>query len=250
MMLPILFLSLSMSLDAFGIGLSYGMRGIAVPLPARAVISLQSVLITASALLCGRQLTVLFSPQLASNLGVGLLCFMGLFLIVQSIKESSDDRKTVAVDSAYDEGSSEKSRGKETHIDKNENRGRGKERRAEHIARHSQRTSSDAGPQLVARILRHPDACDLNHSQAIDPKEALYLGFALSADAFGAGLGSGAAGLCSVYLPLSVAAAQFLLLSLGRYTGAHLQQKLPLSQKRCGLFSGSLLIGVGLWRIL
>ena len=57
-------------------------------------------------------------------------------------------------------------------------------------------TPADENPvETAAMILKKPDACDFDRSHSVELKEAIYIGAAISADSFAAGLGIGRDGL-------------------------------------------------------
>ena len=95
---------------------------------------------------------------------------------------------------------------------------------------------------LTIQIIRNPVSCDLDGSCHIDLIEAAYLGAALSADSFGAGLGGAAAGYASVFLPFAAAGFQFLFLSAGAALGKRLVRFHPDGRIWTVLSGGILLV--------
>lgn len=78
------FLALSLSLDALGVGLSYGLRQIRFPLLSRILLAAETAILLYFFLQMGTLLTQLFPPMLAELCGIGFLFGFGLFLCVQS----------------------------------------------------------------------------------------------------------------------------------------------------------------------
>lgn len=78
------FLALSLSLDALGVGLSYGLRGIQFPLLSRILLAVETASLLYLFLKMGTLLTQLFPPMLAELCGIIFLFGFGLFLCIQS----------------------------------------------------------------------------------------------------------------------------------------------------------------------
>ena len=91
---------------------------------------------------------------------------------------------------------------------------------------------------------------DFNHSNLIDPKEAIFLGLALSLDSFGIGVSSSLIGSNSLLFPLLVSIFQFVFLSLGIKIGKKINKLSNISDFIWSLISGVLLICIGLIRLL
>jgi len=80
-----LLFAFSVNIDAFLVGLSYGVRRMHIPLFQNLLISLISFAGTFFSLFLGRQLLPLLPPLLADLAGSGILAGLGLFYIVKSI---------------------------------------------------------------------------------------------------------------------------------------------------------------------
>lgn len=210
-MLSILLLSISLSIDALGIGTTYGLRGIRIPNAAKVIISIQSIVITSLSLFCGKWLSELLPPGIATHIGVFILIFMGIWILWQGIREGEKEVLVKKEDTIIDVLI--KSMG------------------------------------ITIKIIRTPQYCDLNNSFIIDPFEAFYLGIALSFDSFGAGFGSGASGLFSPMIPLLVAICQVIFLSVGSLLGNRLKLFKGFQNNICVIFSGILLIFIGILRM-
>ncbi len=94
---------------------------------------------------------------------------------------------------------------------------------------------------------------DFNHSNLIDPKEAIFLGLALSLDSLGIGVSSSLIGDSSLFFPILISVFQFVFLSLGIYIGKKVNKVsglLGLSDLIWSFISGLLLICIGLIRLL
>lgn len=89
----LLFLVIAVSLDGFGVGITYGVRSIRVPLPALAIIMTISGLVVLASMTIGTMLSSVISPDLARIIGASILIFIGLFAIfniVRSKKQTTE----------------------------------------------------------------------------------------------------------------------------------------------------------------
>lgn len=91
---------------------------------------------------------------------------------------------------------------------------------------------------------------DLDHSNNIDKKEALFLGLALSVDAACVGIGSGIIGLNDIILPILVASFQLFFINCGNLVAKNIIKSINISEKFLSIFSSVVLILVGILRIL
>lgn len=76
-----LLLAVSLSMDALGIGVSYGLRGIKTSLGAKVVICLVSVVFTAAALFFGHILLLFIPGGIAKALGALMLVGIGIYIV-------------------------------------------------------------------------------------------------------------------------------------------------------------------------
>jgi len=100
---------------------------------------------------------------------------------------------------------------------------------------------------LAINILKKPMSADFDLSGTITGIEALMLGFALSLDAFGAGIGAAMLGYSPFYLAFTVAIMSSLFVLLGLKSGAFFH-KFDWIQKFTFL-PGILLIIIGIWKL-
>lgn len=211
MNLSILLLALSLSIDALGMGMAYGMRGISLHAPAKLIISIQSALITGAALFMGSAISGILPAALAEKAGIIILIAMGVIILAQGAfkaapLKSSKKNETVASFIIKSLG-------------------------------------------ITIQIIRTPHLCDFDNSKKIDSREALYLGLALSLDSLGAGLGGGAAGLFVPALPFLAALCQIFFLTLGAYCGKKLASVSRINSNVWTMLSGFMLIALGILRL-
>lgn len=87
------FLIIAVSLDGFGVGISYGMRKIRVPLMALLIIMLCSGTVVLISMTIGHMLNHVISPQIASMLGGFILIFLGLFSLMNIIRLKTSSKE-------------------------------------------------------------------------------------------------------------------------------------------------------------
>ncbi len=210
-MLAVVFLAISLSIDALGTGLSYSVRGIVIPFFAKFIMSILAYLFSSLSLFAGIALSNILPDNFAKIIGVSILCLMGLWIIFQS------------------------------YIKKEE-----KEPKAKSKKRIFSFFIKSMG--ITINIIRNPQSGDLNGSSYIEPIEAVYIGIALSVDSLGAGVGAGLMGLNNLFIPLTVAVMQYIFITFGSWIGTKLA-KLKLSPKIWVFVSGSVLIMLGFIRL-
>jgi len=216
----IVLLSVTLSADALFAGFSYGLSGTRIPLISKLIICAFSVFYASAALMLGSALACLLSPLAGKIIGAAILALLGVSMILKS--KSRPDKNTAV-------------------------------------------NTDDGVPKTLCKIIikslgitveilkNNPAAGDIDRSGIIDKKEALLLGFALSVDSLGAGIGSALSGLRAWYIPPAVGLCQLAFLSAGLSTGG------VLCRGRCGIpakydaltriLPGILLIGLSVVRI-
>lgn len=100
---------------------------------------------------------------------------------------------------------------------------------------------------MVINILFEPLDADMDQSGVICLREAVVLGIALSLDAFAAGFAVALSGLYSLYIPLFVAVALFMLINAGILIG---KRSGGLLGSKVNLLPGLLLIMLGMFRLI
>ena len=87
----VLILAVSLSMDALGIGISYGLRRIRVSWKARVVICAMSMMVTGAAVGLGSVLLKVIPLPAAKLLGCGMLLILGLVIIVQGFRKRKEE---------------------------------------------------------------------------------------------------------------------------------------------------------------
>ena len=83
--LALILLSVSLSMDSLGIGISYGIRKIKVPWSAKLIICVISVIFTAIAVTLGNIILIVVPQKAAEIIGSLMLAFLGLFIILSAL---------------------------------------------------------------------------------------------------------------------------------------------------------------------
>ncbi|WP_054957069.1 sporulation membrane protein YtaF [Paenibacillus dakarensis] len=196
-------LAMALSLDGFGAGITYGLRKTKIPLLSVYIISLCSGFVLGISMQAGVLLQRVISPSIASYMGAIILIMMGCWSFIQQIRSKSNplcEEKQILT----------------------------KISNAEHTVSGQ---GSVFGQQmavfsleirklgLVIQILRSPSRADMDDSGSISSWEAMWLGIALSLDAFGAGLGAAMLGLSPWLTSLFAALFSGVFLVLGMKVG-------------------------------
>lgn len=215
MIFSLLLLSVSLSLDALFAGFAYGLDGTRVPFSSMAVICLFSIFYSGLAVFAGSAAARFLPPAAGRAFGAAVLALIGISMLVKAARKRAADTK-------------ESGGIKDPTVFRLILRPLG----------------------ITIQILRNPDAVDLDRSGSIDPKEAVFLGSALSIDAVGVGLGSALSGLSGWYVPLSVGLFQLLFLSAGLFFGARLGVHGKTGGKIGAFLPGAMLIALAVVRLV
>jgi putative sporulation protein YtaF len=92
-MFSIIILAIAVSLDSFGVGVAYGLRGLKTPLSSLVVIGGCSGVLMGLAMLLGDLIGHTLSPQISSRLGGALLILIGIWQMVKAFRSSASDKK-------------------------------------------------------------------------------------------------------------------------------------------------------------
>nr|WP_090892300.1 sporulation membrane protein YtaF [Evansella caseinilytica] len=208
--LSLFLLAFAVSIDSFGVGLTYGLRKMKLPLFSLLLIAGCSAVSILIAMSIGGLMQRYLSVQSAESIGGAILIVIGMWAIYQVYRPAKSERKTK------------------------------KER--ETIVNLELKTLG-----IVIKILRKPMVADLDNSGTITGREAFLLGFALSLDAFGAGIGAALIGFSPLILAGSVAAMCAVFVSLGMKSGLFLSEMKWM--QRFSFIPGLLLIIIGVWQL-
>jgi len=251
--LALLLLALALSLDSFGVGITYGLRQMRISPLSIAIISLCSGVIIYVSMQVGVLLAQFVSPSIASIIGAVILIIMGSWSLVQMWiqKEKSGEGKEVL-------------EAKDTEVAK-----QAKDAQTSGIGGHGLQSSGGEGtldpaqheaPEqtvfsleirklgVVIRILRTPSSADMDKSGSISGWEAMWLGIALSLDAFGAGLGAALLGFSPLLTAVVIALFSGTFLVVGMKTGLRFASRTWM--RRFTVLPAILLIVMGIMKLL
>lgn len=218
MILSIIILSISLSIDALGVGIVYGLRRINIPLIPKLIICFFSILYSGCALILGKTLSLIFPYWISKMIGIGILVVMGIWIIIQAVFKNE---KPVASDNTYPSNKSDnplfrvviKSLG------------------------------------ITIQVIKNPVCGDIDNSGIIDIRESFLLGLALSIDAIGVGIGSALAGFQSFLIPFAVGLFQLIFLYIGTFSGGKFSSFSKINKRFISILPGILLVCIALIRI-
>ena len=220
MLLNCLFLAISSSIDSLGIGITYGIKNTKITIGAKSILFFISFIISIISIYFGNLLKFIFPDFLIHYLGAFLLILMGLFMCFQSLKKSKRD-DIVKNNKNLEMSDTEK------------------------IYSFFIKCLG-----ITIKIIKNPSSSDLDKSNIIDSKEALFLGLALSLDSFCIGIGFSMLNTFSIIFPLLTSCFQLFFLSLGNYCGKKLYSFSKLPDNIWSTISGILLIMIGFCKII
>ena len=219
MLLNCIILAISSSIDSLGIGITYGIKNTKISIGAKSILFFISFIISIISIYFGNLLKYIFPDFLIHYLGSFLLILIGLFMCFQSLKKSKqecnikDDKDLKMSDNEKIYSFFIKCLG------------------------------------ITIKIIKNPSSSDLDKSNTIDSKEALFLGLALSLDSFCIGIGFSMINTFSIIFPLLTSCFQLFFLSLGNYCGKKLYTFHKLPDSIWSMISGILLIIIGCCKI-
>lgn len=207
--ISLVLLALAVSLDSFSVGFTYGLRKMQIPFKSIVIIACCSAIILVLAMAMGHFIQRVISPNVAESIGGCILILIGAWVLFQLYRPERNKEQLPV----------------EKTIVNFEIRSLG----------------------LVIQILRKPMSADFDQSGTITGIEAIMLGFALSLDAFGAGIGAAMLGFSPLYLAITVAFMSSLFVYIGIKSGRLLSRGNWLD--KFSFIPGIILIIIGIWKI-
>lgn len=211
--MALLLLAFAVSLDSFSVGFTYGLRKMKIPLASIIIIACMSALTLLVSMFLGEVMSNLLSPEFAARIGGVILIGLGVWVTFQTFRSK-------------DHGKSEAEVVKEKIEEKV-------------IASFEMKYFG-----IAINILKKPMEADIDRSGTITGKEAILLGFALSLDSFGAGLGAAMLGYNPLILALCIGVMSSLLIKAGMGFGTKLSYQMWVN--KLSLLPGILLILIGI----
>lgn len=211
-----LLMAIALSLDGFGVGLSYGLRRLRISPVSFLIIALCTVLAMGTSMLLGRWAVLYLSFIPAPLIGAVILLGIGLFQLVQAVRKRGEGLLPVPEEPM--------------------------EEAVPALAAWSGEFAPEIGtamPEenkvpvfrlqlrflgLIIQVLRTPDIADVDRSGGISWRESFLLGIALAVDAFAAGIGAALTGM-SLMLIVLVALTQIAMIRLGQFSAGKVPQK-------------------------
>lgn len=183
MLISCILLAISVSIDALGIGITYGLKNTKISILSKIILCLLSLFFTSISTTIGTQLLYVLPHFYVQIVGCLILVIIGAWIIHQAISSPSV-------------------------------------------------------------------SYDIDHSKKIDWQEAILLGIALSIDSIGVGIGSSLLGINTLLFPILVASFQLLFLSLGKSISTRVVQLSNVAENTWSIISGSILIFMGILKLL
>ncbi|WP_153127469.1 sporulation membrane protein YtaF [Peribacillus tepidiphilus] len=200
-------LTFAVSLDSFNVGLTYGLRKIKIPFKSIAVIACCSALSLLLSMGVGQAISGILTPEGSERTGGIILIVLGIWIILQFFKPEKHE-----------------------------------ELPEEKIIFNLEIKSLG----VAINILRKPLTADFDKSGTINGIEAFVLGFALSLDAFGAGIGAAMLNFSPWLLAFSIAIMSSLFIVMGLSCGKRLSANEWMN--KISFLPGIILIIIGLWK--
>lgn len=213
MLLNALILALSASIDSLGVGISYGLKKTKIYFLAYLVLVMISFIITALSMVLGNMLTSFMSPNVTKVIGSVILFGIGIFIIYEATLKKEKIKKIV-------------------------------------FPQHREYNIFIKSFGITINIIKDPINSDIDSSNKIDMKEAIFLGLALSLDSISIGFGASAIGINTLLFPLLISIFQIIFLSIGRIIGNNIIDVSKLPKNIWNIISGILLICIGFIKLI
>lgn len=211
--MALLLLAFAVSLDSFSVGFTYGLRKMRIPLTSIIIIACLSAFTLLISMFLGEVMSNLLSPTFAARIGGMILIGLGIWVTFQTFRSQDDSRPEVEVVN-----------------DKIEEKV---------IATFEMKYFG-----IAINILKKPLEADMDRSGTINGKEAFLLGFALSFDSFGAGLGAAMLGYNPILLACCIGVMSSLFIKTGMAFGNKLSYRMWVN--KLSVLPGILLILIGI----
>ncbi|HHX18318.1 MAG TPA: sporulation membrane protein YtaF [Clostridium sp.] len=213
MVFSVILLAFSLSLDAFGVGLSYGVRKIKIPMFSKIIICFFSIFYAGIALIGGKYLASFLPQNISKIVGITILFVMGTLIVIQTLIKKDTQQYP-----SYSYINEEKTLAK--------------------IAIKSL--------GITVKVIKNPVEGDIDKSGKIEFVESILLGLALSVDAIGVTLGVSLTGFYSIFIPFAAGLFQFAFLFAGTYLGEKFALIEKVNKKAMAILPGLLLLALAL----
>lgn len=208
-LIALFLLAFAVSLDSFTVGLTYGIRKVTIPTRSLFIILLCTFLILMMAMGIGSIFELFISYEAAERIGGAILIGIGIWVIYRFFTSFNNDTET----------------GKDYKV-----------------------IEFEIKPfSIIIKILKKPMEADFDKSGNISGIEALFLGIALSLDAFGAGIGAALIDLPPILFPFVITISSMCFLLVGINIGKII--KTTSWMKSLSILPGLALIALGLFKM-
>ncbi|WP_219838131.1 MntP/YtaF family protein [Paenibacillus sp. R14(2021)] len=230
----LLLLAFAVSLDGFGVGVTYGLRRIRIPLLSIIIIAFCSGLVVWLSMQIGAVLSGYMPPITAKWIGAVLLMLIGAYALFQLWQRRHAEAEAEPAEPPV------------------EAEGEAGATAAEPLT--AKPTASTIvilelkRLGIVIQILRTPQMADVDRSGIISSSEAILLGFALSLDSFGAGLGAAMVGFNPLLTALVISTSSGVFLLAGMRLGFRFAAWRGM--RTLSVLPGIMLIIMGLIRLM
>ncbi|WP_026695714.1 sporulation membrane protein YtaF [Peribacillus kribbensis] len=218
-LLFIIILGISLSFDSLAVGFSYGLKGISIPLPSLYLIGSITAAAFFLSMLIGQTLSHYISSETTTISGGIILIFLGSAALLKFLKQQ----------------------GSETILKNNQLKSRA-------FTENQRKILKFFNIKIVIEILRKPEKADIDNSGTISLSESIMLGFALSLDAMGVGVGAAFQGYPLFLTPLIVALISGCVLLMGAKLGRTFQNIKWM--KKLEFLPGCVLIVLGVSKLI
>jgi len=201
-LLSLIMLSIAVSIDSCGVGITYGLRSIKISLVSIFILALCSGSVIFIAMLVGDYLKAFVPLHYSKYIGAIILILIGIWSFYQYMKQARQEEQDNVMDYTAEDSQQE-------------------------VKVHSNSTVLTLNLKrlgLVIQILRTPQTADVDRSGSISATEAIMLGLALSLDAFGAGIGAAFLHLPVILTVLTIMLSSSLFIMAGLWLGKKLSQ--------------------------
>lgn len=208
-----LFLALSASIDSLGVGISYGLKKTKINIHAFIILFFLSLAITSFSISLGNIITSFISPNVTKIIGSIMLILIGIFIIYEAILPKEKDKKKI-------------------------------------LPKHKEYNIFIKFLGITINIIKDPISSDIDNSNKIDLKEAIFLGIALSIDSLSIGFGASAIGINTLIFPILISIFQIMFLNIGRILGRKINNISNLPKNTWSIISGILLMSIGICKMI
>ncbi|WP_010272017.1 MntP/YtaF family protein [Paenibacillus senegalensis] len=242
--LSLLLVAFAVSLDGFGVGVTYGLRQLKIPVRSILVIALCSAATVLLSMQLGAWLARFLATSWAEAIGAFILIGIGIFSIWQVRRSHEDSRENESPQAGQKQGVLNPVPARDAHTVATDPTASADQTKS---ANQSVLRIEMKRLGLVIQILKSPSAADVDKSGVISAGEAAMLGLALSLDSFGAGIGAAMLG----FNPWLTAAAVSLFGALFLAAGLHLGFRLSgiRLMHKLNWVPGLLLMVIGIYKL-